>query len=114
MKTTPLLIAMLMAGSLGCVNVQPVGPMTKVFGDKPLFVAPKKSTAVPGTVEEKMAPAPKPVPPSELVRPEDVTREDPQAAARKLQSEFEVDRKSISTSPRTAEISIYTNGQKIQ
>lgn len=106
-----LAIALLLAGSLGCVNVQPVGPMVKVFGEKPLFST-KKTTSVPGG--EVLPPAPKPIPPAELVHPDDVTREDPQSVTRKLQTEFEADRKTMPTPPRTAEISIYKNGQKVQ
>src|SRR5262245_25180470 len=111
MKLVKLMMFALFAGSLGCVNVQPVGPMVKVFGDKPLFST-KKSTNMPAG--EVLAPAPKPVPPSELVQPDDVTREDAQSITRKLQSEFETDRKTMPAPPRTAEISIYKNGQKVQ
>ena len=32
----------------------------------------------------------------------------------RLQSEFEADRKTMPAPPRTAEISIYKNGQKVQ
>lgn len=112
MKGLTLFTVVVLTGTVGCVNVQPMGPMTKVLGDKPLFAPPKKNTKVPG--EEMLAPAPKPTPPAELVHPQDVTREDPLTATRKLQSEFESDRKTMPKPSTTAEISIYKNGEKVQ
>jgi hypothetical protein len=109
-----LLTTTLLAASIGCVNVQPVGPMVKVFGDKPILALPSKSTKKPGEADAPLPPAPPPTPPAELIFPENVKPENPQDAAKKLQHEFETDRKTMPTPSRTAEISIYKNGEKVQ
>jgi hypothetical protein len=57
-------------------------------------------------------PAPRPTPPALLITPGEVTAENPTAAAQKLMSEFEYDRKTIPEVPRTAEVSVYKGGVK--
>lgn len=104
---------LLLIGPIGCVNVQPVGPMAKMLGDKPLLAVPKKSTKA-AEANAALPPAPAPTPPAELVVPDEVSSDNPQAAAVKLQTEFETDRKTMPTPSRTAEVSIYKNGQKVQ
>lgn len=111
MKTWSIILVSSLLGSLGCVTVQPVGPMAKMLGPEPLFVPKKSANPSDGG---NLPTASQPIPPAEFVRPEDVEREDPQSVARKLQSEFEADRKTMPTPPRTAEISIYKKGQKVQ
>ncbi len=108
-----LLTTTLFAAAVGCVNVQPVGPMVKVFGDKPLFPS-KKTTKTGDAGETTLQPAPAPTPPAETVFPDSVKADDPQDAAKKLQSEFEADRKTMPTPSKTAEVSVYKNGEKVQ
>lgn len=111
MKTWSIILGISVLGFMGCVTVQPVGPMAKMLGPEPLFVPKKSANPSEGGNPPTTS---KPIPPAEFIRPEDVEREDPQSVARKLQSEFEADRKTMPTPPRTAEISIYQNGQKVQ
>ena len=98
----------LLAGAAGCTGFRPVGPLARALPTDPGQSDPAKNTSP----EPIVLAAPQPTPPLNLVDPSDVTATDPYAAAQKLLSEIEGDRKTIPTAPRTAEVSRYKNGVK--
>jgi hypothetical protein len=98
------LFAFTLLAGVGCMNMQPVGPMTKVLPPKP---RPSDPT------EPQVVPAPKPVPPAALIQPSDVTDDNAEAVTRKLMNELEADRKTMGNG-KTAEISRIQGGVKVQ
>jgi hypothetical protein len=54
----------------------------------------------------------KPTPPMNLIYPDEVSPENPQAAIQRLKNELEADQKSIPAAPLTAEVSRYKGGVK--
>jgi hypothetical protein len=114
--TRLLLLGMTMTAALGCGTVQPAGPLAKMMGDKPILGKPaakpkadKDAPPPPVTV-----PAVKPTPPLNLVYPDEVMPENPQAALQKLVNELDADKKSMPAAPMTAEVSRYKGGVKQQ
>ena len=105
MKT--LLFGMVLVGGVGCMNIQPVGPMAKMMGP------PKAKPAAVDPGEPQVVVPPKPVPPASLIQPSDVTNDNPHAAAQRLMSEFEADRKTMSAN-KTAEVSRIKGGVKVE
>lgn len=105
----------LMAGAVGCVNVQPVGPMAKIMGKPP---ARGVKGGVPAGAEKGVpaqppaAPAPRPAAPTELSIPDEVSAETAQEEAKRLLAEIEQDRKATPEASRTAEVSRYKRGVK--
>lgn len=105
-----LLFGVFLAASMGCTSVQPIGPLAK----------PTRATKGPPVVNEQPEPAPltvaapRPVPPAELIMPSQVMAENPQIAVQKLTAEIATDRQSLEALPRTAEVSVYKNGEKIR
>ena len=100
------LAGMLVFGSVGCMNLQPVGPL-----------APKRPPAKEKADERDpddpvTVPAPKPVPPAILIEPEQVNSDNVESAAQKLANEFDYDRKTMPSVPKTAEISRIRGGVK--
>jgi hypothetical protein len=111
---TRLLFGLGLAAAIGCGTVQPVGPMAKMMGDKPIGAKAKAKT-----VKDKDAPPPpvtvpavKPTPPLNLIYPDEVLPENPQASVQKLMNELEADRKSMPAAPMTAEVSRIKGGVK--
>jgi hypothetical protein len=107
---TRLGLAMTLAMVVGCKGVEPIGPFAKMKGSSPAKARRVKdadSPAPPVTV-----PAVKPTPPINLIYPDEVSPEDPQAAIQRLKNELEADRKSMPAAPLTAEISRYKGGVK--
>lgn len=100
-----ILFGLVVAAATGCVQMQPVGPLAKSTGTPK--GGPAKDDDDPVTV-----PAPRPAAPAMFIVPAEVSSDDPGAAARKLMAEFESDRKTLSTGPRTAEVSVYKGGVK--
>jgi hypothetical protein len=105
---TRLLFGLCLAAALGCGTVQPVGPLAKMMGNAPIGAkgkaakekADKDTPPPPVTV-----PAAKPTPPLNLIYPDEVLPENPQASIQKLVNELEADRKNIPAAPMTAEVS---------
>lgn len=107
MKRT--LFCLVLLGNVGCMNVQPIGPFAKMM--KPVGAAPDSSELKPIESDPVTVAAPRPVPPTILITPGEVTPENASTATRKLMDEYEYDRKTL-TPPRTAEISVYKGGVK--
>lgn len=106
---TRVTLGLLLAFAIGCTGIQPVGIMApKGGGVKSKADKSKDDDDLPKVIT---VPTPKPTPPANWVDPSEVTG-DPHAAAQKLMSEFETDRKTILTPPVTAEVSRYKGGVK--
>lgn len=102
MKT--LLFSLVLLAGVGCMNIQPVGPMAKMMPGK---ARPSEAS------EPQLLTPPKPVPPASLIQPSDVTNENPHAAAQRLMSELDADRKSMTVN-KTAEVSRIKGGVKVE
>ena len=102
MKT--LIFGIALVTGVGCMNIQPVGPMAKMMPPKPKAADPS---------EPQVVTPPKPVPPASLIQPSDVTDDNPHAAAQKLMSELEADRKTMPAT-KTAEVSRIKGGVKVE
>ncbi|HUR53765.1 MAG TPA: hypothetical protein VMZ71_06520 [Gemmataceae bacterium] len=98
------LFGLVLVGGVGCMNIQPVGPMAKMMPPKPKPADP---------TEPVLATPPKPVPPASLIQPSDVTNDNPHAAAQKLMSELDADRKTM-TQTKTAEVSRIKGRVKVE
>ena len=95
-----LLATILMIAAVGCTNIQAVGPLAKSgSGGKG---NPKEDLSPPDPV---VIPAPTPVAPKCLVRPEDVTAENVDLIQQRLKEEIEFDKKNMPTVPVTVEVS---------
>ena len=106
---TRLILALGLAAAIGCKGVEPLGPFAKMKSTvaskgKPIK---EKDTQPPVTV-----PAVKPTPPMNLIYPDEVSPENPQASIQRLKNELEADQKSIPAAPLTAEVSRYKGGVK--
>lgn len=95
-----LILAIGLAALIGCKGVEPLGPFAnKAGGGK------KKAPRDEGPPPPVTVPAPKPTPPVNLIYPDEVSPENPQASIQKLRNELEADSKSIPAPPMTAEVS---------
>jgi hypothetical protein len=108
-----LLFAMAMLGGVGCVHLQPIGPLAKVTGTPKggPGAGPLARDVPPDPVT---VPAPRPAPPAMLITPGEVTANTAADAAQKLMNELEIDRKPLPGAPRTAEVSVYKGGVKVK
>ncbi|MBA4190858.1 MAG: hypothetical protein C0467_22960 [Planctomycetaceae bacterium] len=109
---TRLLLVLALGTLVGCTNIYPAGPLAK-SGFGPKMGKDKGDKEKEEPPEPVTVPAVKPTPPLNTTGPEDVTPEDPNFAIRKLQQELEADKKTIPTAPKTAEVSRYKNGVKV-
>lgn len=108
---TRLLLALALAGLIGCTGVYPVGPLANSgIGTRPPKSKDSRDKDEPP--EPITIPAVKPTPPLNTTGPEDVNPNDPHAALRKLKQELEADAKTIPSAPKTVEVSRYKNGVK--
>ena len=103
-------VGVALLGGVGCVQMHPVGPMAKLMGTPKAAPTDKD--------KDKDAPPPvttaqRPAPPAELITPDRVSA-DPAGAAQRVMSEIEADRRTIPGGGRTAEISVYKNGEKVR
>lgn len=105
---TRVTLGLLLALAIGCTGIQPVGIMAPKGGSAKSKADKSKDDDVPKVIT---IPTPKPTPPANWVDPSEVTG-DPHAAAQKLMSEFEADRKTIQAPPMTAEVSRIKGGVK--
>ena len=111
--TRLLLGVILTTAMVGCTSFQPVGPFAAKGGNaqgRPAAKTEKKrdDDASPQLVT---VPAVKPTPPMNLVGPSDVAT-DPHGSAAALAEEIVADQKTIPTTPRPSEVSIYKGGVK--
>jgi hypothetical protein len=83
---------------VGCMNLQPIGP----FADE---MARKKIAAEEPVPEPVVRQAGKPVPPSLMVTPAEITAANAAEAARRLQQELETDRRALEAMPKYSEVS---------
>lgn len=97
--------------TVGCQGVQPAGPFANMAAKNGAKGTPGKSKDD-GPPPPVTVPAVKPTPPLNLIYPDEVMADNPHAAAQKLMSELEADRKSMAAPPMTAEISRYKGGVK--
>ena len=102
MKT--LYFGMLLLAGVGCMQFQPIGPLAGMMKQKESASTATKKDAPPA--EPVTVAAERPIPPAILITPGDVNQDDPQAAAQKVMSEIEYDRKNTLAAPKTAEISV--------
>ena len=112
--TRLLLLALLAAPAVGCMNVQPVGPFARVTGSKPAPADAKDAPPADDKDVKPAAPGGRPVPPAILITPGEVAPENPAAAATKLGNEIEYDLKNTPPAPKTPIISRYKGGEKVQ
>lgn len=111
MKTIALMVLTCgLMTSLGCVHLQPIGPLTKGMqtgepassaDSKVKITAPKDAPAGP-----TMIPAPNPPAPTVLVSPGEVTESNANEAARRLAEELERDQQAMENMPRYSEVSV--------
>ncbi len=103
------LLALLLPG-LGCVHLEPVGPMAKALGTKPAATSAGPGVKVTAAQDAPMGPiiqnAPPPPLPALLVTPGEVSAANHQDAASRLMREMEADRKAIDSMPRYADVSV--------
>lgn len=110
---TRLILGVCLATAIGCNSVQPIGPFAnKMKGSsKTQGKEAKDKDNPPPPVN---VPAVKPTPPMNLIYPDEVSPENPQASIQKLKNELESDQKNIPAAPLTAEVSRYKGGVKQQ
>ena len=107
---TRVILGIGLALVIGCKGVEPVGPFAnKMNGLKKASAKEKEGPPPPVTV-----PAAKPTPPLNLIYPDEVSPENPQASIQRLRNELEADQKNIPSPPMTAEVSRYKGGVKQQ
>ncbi len=106
-----LLFGLTLLAAIGCTGIQAVGPLAGKKSGAP--GGDPKADKDPGPPDPVVIPAPQPVPPACLVRPEDVTAENVEMIKKQFASELDADRKSMKTMPTTAEVSQYKNGVDI-
>jgi hypothetical protein len=104
MKTF-LIGLLLIGGASGCLNVQPVGPLSKITG------TPKSKPLTKDDLEQVSASAPRPVPPAMLVTPGDVSAENADEIVRKSKLELQTDGKSTAN---VSLVSEYKGGVKVR
>ena len=108
---TRFILGIGLALAIGCTSVQPVGPFAnKMGGTSGMKTKTAKDTDSPPP--PVTVPAVKPTPPLNLIYPEEVSIENPQATIQKLKNELETDGKNITAPPMTAEVSRYKGGVK--
>lgn len=93
---------------VGCMNIQPVGPMAATLGVQETSQQPRALTAAapeePAAVPE-MLPAPPPAAPSFLVTPEEIDASNADEMIQRLKRELETDRKAIDEMPNYSIVS---------
>jgi hypothetical protein len=95
---------------IGCKGVvERTGPFASKNGSSSKAKAAQEKDAPPPPVT---VPAIKPTPPMNLIYPDEVSPENPQASIQKLKNELEADGKNIPAAPLTAEVSRYKGGVK--
>ncbi len=114
----PLLLAgFALLSSVGCVTVTPLGPLVKTYGNQPISLVGKKPAPPPAPGADPLAdlpPAPAPIPPAEMITPGEVSAANHQDAVQRLSRELNADRQTMPPPSRTAEISRYKGGVKVQ
>lgn len=93
---------------VGCMHLQPVGPMAATLGVKEPTTQPTALTAPTAPepiVEPQMLPAPPPPAPSLLVTPEEIDASNADEMIQRLKKELETDRQAIESMPNYSIVS---------
>ena len=93
---------------VGCMHLQPVGPMAATLGVKEPTTNPSSLTtpSIPEpTPEPQMIPAPTPPAPSLLVTPEEIDSSNADEMIQRLKKELETDRQAIDAMPNYSIVS---------
>lgn len=104
-----LALATILLAGLGCTNVQPLGPLAK---HKPAGKPAEQDPDIPPPPSASST-AQRLVPPAMTIEAGEVTADTAEAAVRKLTNEIEYDYKTLPPPPKTAEVSRYKNGVKV-
>ena len=108
MKKLALLALLLPA--VGCMHLEPVGPMASYLGSKPAAKKVAPGVTVTDAQDAAAGPiiqnAPPPPLPALLVTPGEVTEGNHLDAASRLVREMEADRKAMESMPRYADVSV--------
>ena len=92
---------------LGCVHLQPVGPLMKPSGEAAADLPKAKvSEAKEVARMPTLTPLPPPPPPAVYVTPGEVTEANQAEKVRRLLEEMESDRKAMEAMPRPSEVSV--------
>jgi hypothetical protein len=104
---TRTLLGLALLSGVGCVHVQPVGPLADAMGlpANPPPPGAKAAAAAGPAPEPVIREAPKPTPPALYVTPGEVSKESDAAAEKRLQQELDTDRRGMEAMPRYAEVS---------
>lgn len=112
MKKPVFALTAVLITNVGCLSIQPIGPMADMLGVEEPKVT---QTATPGvrvspaqdaSRRPMLPPAPPPEPPAFLVTPGEVSDASADEIIRKLDQELDADRKAMSNMPGYAEISV--------
>jgi hypothetical protein len=87
---------------MGCLHVQPIGPLAGQFGTP----TPQSPAADPDAPEPIVRQSPRPTPPALYVTPAEVTTINVEEAAKRLGEELETDRRSMDAMPNVSEVSV--------
>lgn len=101
----PVAFGLLLTAGLGCVHIQPVGPLAQLRG---LPANPPPGGAAPAdeAPEPVVRPAPKPTPPALYVTPAEVTPLTADEAIKRLGQELDTDRRTMEAMPNISEVSV--------
>lgn len=96
--------------SVGCLGIQPVGPMAKMLNEEAPPTRPAPGVTVTAAKDAPGGPviqqAPPPPLPALKVTPGEVNESNYQDVMRRLVEEMEADRKAMESMPRYAEVSV--------
>lgn len=99
-------VGLALVGGLGCVHLQPVGPITNPAGTVPSPPPVRATEATDVPRPPAVTPLPPPPPPAVFVTPGEVTETNHPDKVRRLLDELEADRKAMEAMPRASEVSI--------
>ena len=97
---TRILLVFFVISGLGCVHVQPVGPLATTLGMPPNPPPPGAKSAAAEPPDPIVREAPKPTPPALYVTPGEVSETTAEEAVKRLGQEMETDRRSLEAMPR--------------
>ncbi len=101
-----LAFGLILAAGVGCMHIQPVGPLAGNFTPPTSGKGPEKAEDVVTASEPIVRPAPRPTPPTVFVTPAEVTSLNAEEAAKRLGQELDTDRRAAEAMPSPSEISV--------
>lgn len=99
-----MLTGVILAAGLGCVHVQPIGPLAD--WKEPDTAADAKMAQDAELPEPIVRPAPRPAPPALYVTPAEVTPENVDEAVKRLNQELDADRRTMEAMPNITDVSV--------